>query len=66
MRQLKGLNTIRHVELTGTRVIDAGVDSLKGLAGLAGLDVLWLDHTSVTEAGVKTLQQALPHCKIIR
>ena len=33
---------------------------------LDGLTWLGLDSTKVTDAGVKELQAALPHCKIIR
>jgi hypothetical protein len=34
------------------------------LKGLTKLQLLDITHTHVTDGGVKTLQQALPKCKI--
>jgi hypothetical protein len=51
------------VELSGTKVTDAGLEHLKGLTQLQQLH---LDGTKITDAGVKKLKQALPHCHIDR
>ena len=45
------------------KVADAGLVHLEGLTHLQYLNV---NRTKVTDAGVKKLQAALPHCKIIR
>ena len=47
--------------LIGTRVTDAGIVHLKGLAGLT---FLALHETQVTDAAIKELQLALPGLKI--
>jgi hypothetical protein len=49
------------LDLSGTRVTDAG---LKELAGLKGLQTLHLGGTRVTDAGLRELQEALPGCSI--
>jgi len=51
------------LDLTDTGVTDNGLEDLKGLAQL---QLLRLDGTKVTDAGVANLQQALPHCDITR
>ena len=52
------------VDLTNTKVTDAG---LKELAGLKSLQTLRLSGTAgVTDAGVAELQKALPKCKVLR
>jgi Leucine-rich repeat (LRR) protein len=56
MANLEALN------LQGTKLTDAGLVHLKGLANLQTLD---LKGTQVTDAGVKSLQQQIPKVKII-
>ena len=46
-----------------TSTADAGLKELKDLKQLTSLH---LGGTGVTDAGVKELQAALPHCKIHR
>jgi hypothetical protein len=53
MVHLKGLTNLRSLELTETRVSDAGMVHLKGLARLQGLD---LSGTDVTDAGLRHLK----------
>ena len=54
---------LRTLDLSGTRVTDAG---LVHLGRLSRLRMLQLTGTTVTAAGVKKLQKALPKCRIIR
>jgi len=51
------------LQLRGTEITDAG---LVHLTGLTNLHTLILHGTLVTDEGVKTLQEALPDCKITR
>ena len=46
-----------------TSTADAGLKELKDFKQLTSLDI---SFTGVTDAGVKELQAALPHCKIHR
>ena len=46
-----------------TQVTDAGIEHLKGLTKLLGLD---LRATHVTDAGVEELKSALPNLRIDR
>ena len=46
-----------------TKVTNAGLEHLKGLANLRAL---YLPGTDVTDEGVKKLRQTLPHCWITR
>ena len=50
------------VDLSATKVTDAGLVHLKRLTKLKYLN---LRDTKVTDASVKKLQQALPNCKIL-
>ena len=59
LRALPQLRTLYLFQCT--QITDAGLVHLKGLTQLHGLS---LDHTKVTEEGVKNCQQALPNCKI--
>jgi hypothetical protein len=61
LEHLKGLTQLQELDLGATPVTDAGLVHLKGLTKLQLLDIT---HTHVTDGGVKTLQQALPKCKI--
>ena len=63
MAHLKGLTKLEGLDLKGTKVTDAGLAHLN-LKGLRNLGYLVLGNTYVTAAGIKKLQQALPHCKI--
>jgi hypothetical protein len=56
--KMTSLNTLN---LNGTRVTDRGLVHLNGLRNLR--DVMLYD-TSVTDEGVRKLQQALPNCKV--
>jgi hypothetical protein len=47
--------------LNGTKITDAG---LPCLYGLAKLQAVYLGDTRVTVEGVKKLQEALPNCEI--
>ncbi len=51
------------LDLTYTKLTDAGLAHLKGLTKL---EELWLKFTKVTEADVKSFPQALPSCSIER
>ncbi len=51
------------LSLEYTRVTDAGLEPLKGLTRLQRL---YLRGTKVADEGVKSLQQALPNCRISR
>ena len=61
--QLQRLNKLTNLELTRTRVTDAGLVHLKSLTKLS---VLHLAMTQVTDAGVEVLEQALPGLTIHR
>ena len=50
---LRGLNSLKYLDLTGTKVTDAGLVHLKGLANL---EALMLTHTQVTDAGLVHLE----------
>ena len=53
LEQLKGLTSLRRLNLDGGEVTDAGLEHLKGLTSLEELD---LSHTQVTDAGLKHLK----------
>ena len=63
LKYIEGLTQLEELDLINTGVSDAGLDHL---AHLVNLRQLFLDSpsTSVTDAGVKKLQGALPHCAI--
>ena len=61
--KLKGLTNLETLVLTGTKITDAGLVHLKGLTKLERLS---LYDTKTTPAGIKSLQEALPDCKISR
>ena len=56
-------SVVRIVDLTWTNVGDKELERLKGLMQMKELAV---DHSQVTAAGIKRLQQALPNCQIFR
>ena len=60
-KHLQEMTKLKWLKLGGTQVTDAVLDNLKGLPQL---EDLFVTSTSVTDAGVKKLRQALPHCKI--
>jgi len=55
------LNKLEFLELSNTKVSDAGLEHLKGLSNL---EFLYLTDTKVTANGAKKLQTALPKCEI--
>lgn len=57
-----GLKNMQALNLSYTKLTDAG---LKELAGLKSLRWLSLHRTRVTAAGIAALQRELPPCKII-
>ncbi len=63
---LKGIGAFKALQklnLSYTKVTDAG---LKHLAGLKALQRLGLYSTNVTDAGVSRLKRALPNCRIYK
>ena len=52
---------LQSLDLSDTRVTNAGLEDLIGLTNLRTLD---LRNTHVTDSGVNKLQQALPKCRI--
>jgi hypothetical protein len=58
--KMAGLETL---DLTSTKISDAG---LAHLYGLKNLKTLTVRHTEVTAAGADKLQKALPQCNIER
>ena len=61
LEHLSPLPNLRGLWLAKTNVTDEGLVFLKELTNLTYLN---LGSTQVTKEGVKTLQQALPNCKI--
>ena len=59
--KLKGIANLKSLNLNGTKITDAGLVHLKGLTKLKVLD---LGNTKTTPAGIKSLQEALPDCRI--
>ena len=59
---LKGLENLQYLSLTTTEVAGAGLVHLKGLKKLERLDLSLV--STITPAGVRKLQQALPRCDI--
>ena len=59
---LKGLTSLKSLNLIYTQITDAGLVHLAGLTSLQGL---FLEETQVTDAGVARLQEALPNCEIL-
>ena len=57
------MSSLKTLWLADTRVTDAGLRQLKGLANLENLN---LEGTQVTDIGVKDLAKALPKLKIRR
>jgi len=60
---LKGLTQLEGLDISFTKVTDAG---LEHLMGLTQLQKLTLSGTAVTETGVKRLVQTLPNCGVFR
>ena len=58
---LKGLTSLRSLDLNNTQVTDAGLEHLKGLTNLATLH-LW--NTPITDAGLAEIKEALPKCRV--
>ena len=59
--KLKGLENLKPLDLSYTKITDTGLVHLKGLTKLEGL---YLGQTKITPAGIKSLQEALPGCEI--
>jgi hypothetical protein len=54
---VKGLQTLRILNLRGTRITDTGLEELRGLTNLQSLNV---SRTAVTDGGYAELRKALP------
>lgn len=63
LQHLKGLPALEQLGLRNTNVTNVGLEHLKGLSNL---DILYVQGTKVTEDGVKSLQAALPKCRIAK
>ena len=61
LEYVKGMKSLRAMDLTKTKITDAGLEHLKGLSKLK---VLVLRDTEVTDKAVNKLRRALPKCKI--
>ncbi|HEV2972021.1 MAG TPA: hypothetical protein VGY55_18755, partial [Pirellulales bacterium] len=59
---LKCLNQLEFLDLSGSQVTDAGLANLKEMGQLLRVDV---KGTKVTFAGVRDFQKALPNCDIL-
>ena len=60
--KLKGLENLKPLDLSYTKITDAGLVHLKGLGNLKELDLSYCRE--ITGAGFKSLQEALPGCDI--
>ena len=63
LEHLQGFTELQVLYLGDINVTDAGLERLKGLSNLKEL---LLGDTKVTDDCVKSLQQALPKCNIVR
>ena len=61
LAHLKGLNSLKELDLGGTSISDDGLVHLKGLKKLEGL---FLGGNLVSPEGIADLKKALPNCKI--
>jgi len=61
LKHVVGLIMLQSLNLEGTKITDAGLPDINGLNQLQTLN---LGYTKVTDDGVRTLQAALPNCKI--
>ena len=57
------MTKLQRLELSVSKITDAGLVHLKGLTKL---NYLRIYGTKVTDAGVRKLQAPLPKCKIVR
>jgi hypothetical protein len=63
LAHLRGMKCLRLLNVSNTRVSDAGLGHLKGLRGLKTLNVR---GTRVTGAGVRALRQARPGLIVVQ
>lgn len=63
LRHVSRLPYLERLDLAGARITDAG---LAPLADLPRLKQLFLSGAPVTDAGIQSLQERLPHAKIVR
>jgi hypothetical protein len=56
------LSNLEYLDVSSTKVTDAG---LKHLSGLHRLRTLGVVECAVTKAGIDELKEALPDCRII-
>lgn len=54
---LRGLTSLRSLDMQNTQITDAGLESLSGLTGLVQI---YTHGSKITEAGVQSLKQRLP------
>lgn len=66
---LKGLTKLNSLDLSELEISDEGLEHLKGFTALTALSVRGVLHdgvkATITPAGIKTLQAALPGCTIV-
>ena len=53
---------LTYLNLVSSKVSDAGIETI---ASIKTLEEVYLWNSKVSEKGVKTLQNALPNCKIV-
>jgi hypothetical protein len=63
LAHLKGCRNLELLDLQNSRVTGRGLEQLKGLTTLKQL---WLSGTSVTDADVQCLREAIPNLKVSR
>ena len=63
MEHVGKLKSLRFLSLNWTQVTDQGLEALKGLNQLKGLD---LGRTKTSKAGIDRLRKALPTARIGR
>lgn len=60
---IQHLSGVEILNLTGTRVGDAGLSHVHGLTGLKRI---YAAHTDISDEGVRQLKEAIPDCEIYR
>ena len=63
LEYVSNLPQLRELHLTSKGITDGGLTHLEHMSQL---EMLSLCETQVTEQGVRTIQKALPNCRIVR